>query len=497
MEPEGIVRRIAGLLLVVAAAVAGLLWSLGIGFPRAPQPVDAARVRRGDLEIVLAVTGVFEARAVDLAFPVPGRLAWAAAEGTAVRGGEPLARLDAGELQAASDQARHAARAADEEAERAKAQVAAAAAEVERARAAWGAARAQVGQALSGLRAAQANLARVRSGAHPSEVQQAEAAVAAARAAWEQAKRNADLHDRLLREGAVSQAQRDAARAEEELARARLDQAEAYLAGLRRGASPEELLAAEAEVERARSAHQAALAQVEQAQAGLRAARSALEQAQAALVGARARAAASHASWRAALERQGQAVLRAPFDGVVTRVYVQPGATVGPSLPVLSFAAPGGWVVAEVDEADVGRVRVGQRARVTADAYPGVAVGARVARVGGQVEVRVGSRVVRVRLELDRPVSFRVGTSVDVDLLLRTVPEVLRVPAEAVVAVEDGGAQVYVVEGGVARVRRVRTGERNDRYVAVLEGLREGELVALVEPGRLRDGQRVLVRSVQ
>ncbi len=211
----------------------------------------------------------------------------------------------------------------------------------------------------------------------------------------------------------------------------------------------------------------------------------------------KARAAASEASWRAAVARLEQAALRAPFDGVVTRVYVQPGATVGPSLPVLSFAAPGGWVVAEVDEADVGRVRLGQRARVKADAYPGVAVGARVTRVGGQVEVRTGTRVVRVRLELDRPVPFRVGTSVDVDLLLRTVPDVLLIPAEAVTSLEDGGAQVYVVEGGVVRVRRVRAGERNDRYAAVLDGLREGELVALVEPGRLRDGQRVLVRSVQ
>jgi len=216
-----------------------------------------------------------------------------------------------------------------------------------------------------------------------------------------------------------------------------------------------------------------------------------------AVASAKARAAASHAAWRAAVERLGQAVLKAPFDGVVTRVYVQPGATVGPSLPVLSFAAPGGWVVAEVDEADVSRVRVGQRARVSADAYPGVTVGARVTRVGGLVEMRAGTRVVRVRLQLDRPVPFRVGTSVDVNLLLRTVREVLLVPTEAVASVEDGGAQVYVVEAGVARIRRVRTGERNDRYAAVLEGLREGELVALVEPGRLRDGQRVVVRSVQ
>ncbi|GBD30212.1 Cobalt-zinc-cadmium resistance protein CzcB [bacterium HR32] len=497
MEPEADVRRMAGLVLVVAAAVVGLLWSLGIGFPRAPQPVDAARVRRGDLEVVLAVTGVFESRAADLAFSVPGRLVWTVPEGTAARRGEPLARLDAGELEAAAEQARHTAQAADGEAERAAAQVAAAAAEVERARAAWGAARAQVRQALFGVRAAQANLDRLRSGARPAEVQQAEAAVAAARAAWEQARRNAELQDRLLRDGAVSQAQRDAARAEEEAARARLEQAEAFLAGLRRGASPEELRSAEAQVAQARSAHQVAVAQVEQALAGLQAARSVLEQAQAALAAAKARAAAAHASWQAALERLEQAVLRAPFDGVATRVYVQPGATVGPSLPVLSFAAPGGWVVAEVDEADVGRVRVGQRARVTADAYPGVAVGARVSRVGGQVEVRAGARVVRVRLELARPVPFRVGTSVDVDLLLRTVPQVLLVPAEAVVSVEDGGAQVYVVEGGVARVRRVRTGERNDRYAAVLEGLREGELVALAEPGRLRDGQRVVVRSVQ
>ena len=193
----------------------------------------------------------------------------------------------------------------------------------------------------------------------------------------------------------------------------------------------------------------------------------------------------------------GRAVLRAPFPAEVTRTYLREGAYAAPGVPVLTLTDASRWVTAEVEEADVGKIRVGQRARVTADAYPGLVLTGRVLRLAGQVDTKVGTRVVRVRVELTPPARLRVGTGVDVDVVVRKVPRALLVPLEAVVSVADGGSQVYVIEGGAVRVRSVQMGERNEAYVAVLAGLREGDLVAVAEPGRLRDGQRVLVRSVR
>ncbi len=490
-------RAKLGLVLVVLAAVAGLLWSLGLGFPRAPEAVDAVRVRRGDLEVTVPVSGTVEAHVVDLAFQLPGQLRWIAQEGQQVASGQVLAALEVGELEAEVEQARQAQRAAEEEARRALLQARASAHEVRRARAAVQAARAQAEQARAAWRASAARLAELRAAPREADVQQAEAALRAAEAAVEQARRAWEVQQRLYQEGATSQVQLDAARAQYEAAQAQYEQAKAQLDRVRAGPGREALQAAAEQVAQAQAAWRAALAQVEQAQAALSAAQAAAAQLDRLASVAAARAAQAAAVRRAAEERLRRAVLRAPFSGTVTRVYLQPGAPVSPGVPVLSLAGSARWVTAEVEESDVGKLRAGQRARVTADAYPGVTLAARVRRVGGQVETRLGTRVVRVRLDLDRPVAWRVGTGVDVDVVVRVVPGVLLVPPEAVVSSEDGGSQVYVVDRGVVRVRAVRTGDSGEDAVVVQEGLREGELVAVAEPGRLRDGQRVQVRSVR
>src|SRR3989304_4579014 len=140
------------------------------------------------------------------------------------------------------------------------------------------------------------------------------------------------------------------------------------------------------------------------------------------------RPARARGAGRAAPARLARAQLRAPFDGVVTRVLLNAGSPVGPGVPVASLAAAGGWIPADggaagsgaggagagapagVDAADIGQVRLDQTARITADAYPGRTLAGRVTRVGRAVEVRLGTRVVRVRIDLDGSAGLRGGT---------------------------------------------------------------------------------------
>ncbi|MDR7463831.1 MAG: efflux RND transporter periplasmic adaptor subunit, partial [Armatimonadota bacterium] len=220
--------------------------------------------------------------------------------------------------------------------------------------------------------------------------------------------------------------------------------------------------------------------------------------AEAAAAAARARVAQARAALRAATVRLARGRLRAPFAGTVTRVYLTPGSPVGPGIPVASLAASSGWITADVDEADIGQVRLGQTARITADAYPGRIFHGRVTRIGQAVEIRLGSRVVRVRIDLEGSATMRAGTSVDIRLLLRAIPDALLAPAEAVHAsADDGRPYVFLIEGGRLRRREVRTGEGNDEFMVIQDGLTEGDLVAVGEAGRLRDGQRVRVLVVR
>ena len=94
--------------------------------------------------------------------------------------------------------------------------------------------------------------------------------------------------------------------------------------------------------------------------------------------------------------------LRSPIDGVLLRRYKSLGETVSFEPPTL-VATIGDIsrlrVRAEVDEADVARIAVGQEVTVTADAYAGRSFAGRVARVGlmlGPKQVRTGAAAERV-----------------------------------------------------------------------------------------------------
>jgi HlyD family secretion protein len=458
---------IAALALVAVAVLVALV--IGGAF-RTALLVDGAEVRLGDLEATLPATGTFETRGVDVAFEILGRLADVhVTEGDTVARGTLLASLDAADLLAAADQA--------------DAAVVAARSDVARARAAVESARRQAEVAEAVLRGARATLSGVRAGPTEPELRQANAAVEAARLAMEEARRHLTLQEQLYKQGAVPGVQVDAARAQFETAQAQYEQAVARRAALRAGATEPTV--------------QASAEQVRQAEAAWRAARVNIRQAEAAANAAAANARQAAAAARSAHSRAARAELRAPFAGKVSRVYLNPGAPAAPGIPVLSLVTETGWVAADVDEADIGRVRVGQRARVTADAYPGVVMTGRVGRIGGQVDVRLGTRTVRVRVELDGRPSMRAGTSVDVDLILETITGSLLVPVDAIQQDNGAGAYLYVVRQGILRRRPVDLGPRNDQFAVVRNGVQEGEVVAIGDPAVLQDGRRVTIRIIQ
>lgn len=104
-----------------------------------------------------------------------------------------------------------------------------------------------------------------------------------------------------------------------------------------------------------------------------------------------------------------QAFIRAPADGRVVRIDAHPGETIGPDGVEFAEINPL-YVIAEVDESDAGRVRVGERATITGAAFPDKLGGA-VERIGTKVgrnglvttdpTLSSDSRVVEVKIRLD------------------------------------------------------------------------------------------------
>jgi HlyD family secretion protein len=182
----------------------------------------------------------------------------------------------------------------------------------------------------------------------------------------------------------------------------------------------------------------------------------------------------------------GYARTFAPIAGVVESVSTQEGETVA-----ASFAAPTFVTLldlsqlevwAYVDETDIGRIRIGQKAVFTVDTYGDHAFECRVTAVHPQAEIRenVVDYVTVVRFEPPHDRILRPEMTTTVRIALDQHKNVLALPIRAVR--RDGGRQFVVTRSGDATARRwINTGLRDDTFWEIVGGLREGDEVLMGE----------------
>jgi HlyD family secretion protein len=215
---------------------------------------------------------------------------------------------------------------------------------------------------------------------------------------------------------------------------------------------------------------------------------------------AHAAAEARRSVQRAVVRRLGIAAakceLRAPFAGTVTELFVEVGEWAIPGKVGLRLLDPDLlYVRAELDEIDIGPIREGLPARIMLDPYRDRRLAGRVSRVSPFVsEVEEQNRTLEVEVEWSggtEGLQLKPGTSADVEVVLESLPDVIRIPASALME----GDRVFVVspEGKAATVS-VRVGLRNWEFAQVLDGLREGDVVIVsLESEKLKEGVRVRV----
>ena len=140
----------------------------------------------------------------------------------------------------------------------------------------------------------------------------------------------------------------------------------------------------------------------------------------------------------------------------------------------------------EVDEADAGRVAVGQPVTLRLDAHPDVIYTGRVHAVRGAVQKRSQGdpvKVVGLDLALDRtdPQRMRPGMRFLGTIELDRVPRAVVVPAGAVFNRPEGPVVYRRTRWGTEEVRP-QLGRRNDRWVEIVAGLAEGDAIAMRDP---------------
>ena len=195
------------------------------------------------------------------------------------------------------------------------------------------------------------------------------------------------------------------------------------------------------------------------------------------------------AGLREAEAMQSYTLVRAPFDGAVSRRMAEAGDLASPGVPLLELEGTDAFEIeAEMPETATTGLVPGALVDIEVPAA-GLTFQGPVAEVAAAAERRTRSVTVKVAVPAGKPV--RAGQFARIQVATARAPAIL-VPAAAVAAVGQI-ERVFVVGGdGRAVLRLVRTGPRRADRVEVLSGLAAGERVVL-SPGVLRDGRRVEV----
>lgn len=197
--------------------------------------------------------------------------------------------------------------------------------------------------------------------------------------------------------------------------------------------------------------------------------------------------------------------LIAPFAGVVAKIegelneYVTPspvGVQTPPAVDLIENSCY--YVSAPIDEVDAAMVRVGMESRISLDAFRGRHFAGSVRRIAPYVlDIEKQARTVDVETAFSDTADFTdllAGYSADVEIIVASHPDTLRIPTEAVME----GDRVYVYSPGesTVRLRQISTGLANWVSTEVREGLTAGELVVVnIDRPGLADGASVTVEE--
>src|SRR5207248_7905528 len=175
----------------------------------------------------------------------------------------------------------------------------------------------------------------------------------------------------------------------------------------------------------------------------------------------------------------GQAVVTAPFDGVVSAVGMSAGGSTGTNSTITLVDPNNLQVTATIGETDIARVQLGQTANVTFEALgttPFKVTVAAIAPTGSTTQGVVGYQVT---IALSNPTGVRPGMTATAQIVSDQHDDVVLIPNKAL-ARSGSTRTVQVVTAAGTESRTVQVGLANDQNTEVTSGLDEGETVVVL-----------------
>jgi multidrug efflux pump subunit AcrA (membrane-fusion protein) len=309
---------------------------------------------------------------------------------------------------------------------------------------------AKLQESMAALDVLKARWAQMETGARPEEISQAEELVRQTEARWRNSVDNYTRLKTLKQRDFISQQRLDEAMLQVTISEAEHNSAKEKLTLMRKGARQED--------------RDALLAQIRQAEATVRLAEINLK----------------------------NATIRAPINGIISKRFLDQGAFVTTTTPLVRIVAMDVVkVVVHVVEGELAQISTGSHAEIRVDTYPGELFRGSVARISPTVDPQ--SRAAEVEILVDNhDYRLKPGMFARASLIVQRRDGVLLLSKDSLLR-QKGASRVFVHDNGKASLKEVMIGLQGEQYVEVLKGLREGDEIIVAGQYELTDGMPVHV----
>jgi RND family efflux transporter MFP subunit len=180
--------------------------------------------------------------------------------------------------------------------------------------------------------------------------------------------------------------------------------------------------------------------------------------------------------------------IRSPIDGLLTAIKTIDGELVADRAELFTISSRKNYVRGEVDEEDVGEVKVGMEAVVQVYAFRTRQFSAKVSAIQPAADPETQRYTIVLELQ-DPPENLMAGMTGEMNIITGTHENVLLLPTRALVV-----DQALIVKNGVIQSRTVKVGYRTLDFSEIVSGLSEGERAVLSDQDKLRPGKVVRQR---
>lgn len=208
--------------------------------------------------------------------------------------------------------------------------------------------------------------------------------------------------------------------------------------------------------------------------------------------------------------RLSETIVRSPIDGVILQKYVEVGQIIASGISNVSGGTPIAdiasmakvYVEAGIDEIDVGKVNIGQPAKVVAEAFPRLTFEGKIIRIAPEAKVEQNVTLFNVVIEVEnRDGKLKSGMNATAEITIAKEDNVLLVPTLALSPVEGPDSRftrrTFLKEGDQYVPAEIEIGLSDFKETVVQKGLKEGDIVGVPMVSRLKEQNQQMEQRIR